>query len=189
MVNIYPGAKQVPAHPDNYRTCIPKRATFALVICHITDGHEKAENTAAMFAIPAGAKGGPRRKASAHFVIGQDGTVIQMVDLGDIAYHASAVNSISVGIEHCARTKGEFGPQDPGLPMSAPQLAASARLVAWLCRAAGLPIDRAHIQGHNEASPQDHHDDCPTGQLDWATYIPLVEQAGRNLAANLLRNE
>lgn len=175
MINVYPNTKQIPADPTNYRACFPKRATYALIVLHITDGHERALPVAQMFATPK-AERKPPKASSAHFVIDQDGTIIQCVDLGDVAYHASEVNAISVGIEHCARTPKEFGPNDPGLPLTDAQYAASTALVAWLCRVSGLPPDRAHIKGHAEASPKDNHDDCPTGQLDWPKYMNRLQQ-------------
>jgi N-acetyl-anhydromuramyl-L-alanine amidase AmpD len=182
MTNWYPKATRVLADASNFRTCWPKRATIAQVICHVTDGQERAEPVAEMWQQF-------KHFSSAHFVIGQDGLVIQAVDLGDVAWHAHDANALSVGIEHCARTPGERGKADPGLALSEPQLQASAVLVAWLCRMAGLPIDRAHILGHAEADPKTTHTGCPTSVLGgwpWDDYISRVEQAARALASELL---
>src|SRR5687767_7964948 len=45
------------------------------------------------------------RRASAHYIVGQDGKLVQMVADKDCAWHAgtSAMNSRSIGIEHVAR--------------------------------------------------------------------------------------
>jgi len=127
------------------------------IVIHCTDGGPSANRTAAYFA--SGAEG---KSSSAHFVIGQDATVIQCVRLGDVAHHAHTANRDSIGIEHCCRTPRELGPGDAGLPPSAAQLAASARLVAWLCNRLGIPCDRAHVRVHAEADPDTTHKGCPT---------------------------
>lgn len=178
MINVYPSAIQVPAHPSNFRACFPKRATFSLIVCHVTSGHDDPNGTAQMFAAKKD------KPSSAHFVVGRkpevDEPIIQCVDLGDVAYHASQVNSTSVGIEHVGREPGEFGKNDLGLPITEEQYAKSARLCAWLCRVAGIPVDDQHIVGHAECSPRDGHDKCPTGVAggwDWDRYIELVKTA------------
>jgi len=40
-----------------------------------------------------------KRKYSTHFVIDNDGTIVQMVDVNNIAFHAGKVNSVSIGID------------------------------------------------------------------------------------------
>jgi N-acetyl-anhydromuramyl-L-alanine amidase AmpD len=169
--SAYPEARWLPAHPSNYHRCEPHRQTFDRIVIHCTDGHPSAEGTAEMWQQPG-------HKSTAHFVVGQDGAVIQAVDLGDIAWHAHAANSRSVGVEHSARTPREWGSTDPGLPPSDALYAASARLVAWLCAVASLPVDRVHILGHAEADPQTTHTGCPDGcGWDWDRYMDLVAQA------------
>ncbi len=162
----YPAALWVPAHPTNYHNA--GRATFERVVIHCTDGHDKAGPVADMWAQP-------NHFSSAHFVIGQDGLIIQSVSLSDIAWHAHKANQFSVGLEHCARTPGELGKQDPGLPPSEVQLDASARLAAWLCRIADLPANRETIQGHAEIDPKTTHRLCPMGcGLDLDDYVERV---------------
>lgn len=96
-------------------------------------------------------------RVSAHFIIDRDGTVYQLMSISETAWHASAVNAHSVGIEHVAV---------PGsLPATEAQYAASAALVKWLCGMMGIPIDRNHVRGHNEASPIDKHPLCCSGAL------------------------
>ena len=178
MTPDYPTAIPVPADPSNYRgwhggeRC-PSRPISRIVI-HITDGHPDPRGTAEMFQQP-------RHGASAHFVVGQDGTVIQCVALDDIAWHASSANEDSIGIEHSARAPGEWdkllGHHDPGLSLSPVQLLASAKLVRWLCDRYGLPIDRAHVLGHCEADPSTTHTDCPNAIWDWPAYMVMVSQA------------
>ncbi len=148
------------------------------IVLHITDGHPQTDKTVLHFATAH-----PDAPASAHFVVGQDGEVVQMVRLRDIAFHASAANADSVGIEHCARRPGEWdhalppGHHDPGLPLTEVQLRASARLAAWLCDRYGLPLDRAHIVGHCEADPTTSHKDCPNSIWPWDRYLQMVAEA------------
>jgi N-acetyl-anhydromuramyl-L-alanine amidase AmpD len=181
MLNFYPKAKIILADPSNFHTCFPKRATFSLIVDHITDGRESAENVADMWQQFG-------HKSSAHFVIGSNGTVIQSVDLGDIAWHAHDMNAISVGIEHCGRTPGELGKTDPGLALTPVQMEASAELHAWLLRVAGLPIDRVHIVGHAEVDKQTTHTGCPASVLggwDWDAHLNRIGVAAQALAASL----
>jgi N-acetyl-anhydromuramyl-L-alanine amidase AmpD len=171
----YPGALWVPAHSSNYHHVDEGRANPTLIVIHCTDGGKLAQNTADMFATPQW-KRQPPVASSAHFVVGQDGAVIQCVRVRDIAYHAHAANSYSVGVEHCARTPRELGPDDLGLPPSEPLYAASARLMAWLCRSYGIQPTRVSIVGHAEADATTTHTQCPDGcGWDWERYIGMVQ--------------
>ena len=63
--------------------------------------------------------------ASAHFVVGLEGEVIQCVPLSEVAYCSSQANDHTVSIEVChADEAGEF---------SAETMASLLRLTAWLC--------------------------------------------------------
>lgn len=146
---------------------------------------------------------------SAHFAVGRGvEELVQLVDTELAAWHASGWNGRSVGIEHCARTPGELdrrgrwaalsyskriklldhgapvsltdSPSDPGLLPTAPQLATSARLVAWLCRELGLPVDAEHVVGHCVV-PGTTHTDCGRdvangGIWPWADYLEMVRE-------------
>lgn len=63
--------------------------------------------------------------ASAHFVVGLEGEVLQCVPLSEVAYCSSQANDHTVSIEVChADETGEF---------SAETMASLLRLTAWLC--------------------------------------------------------
>ena len=165
----YPAATWQPAHVTNYRTAWRTRPT--LICIHCTDGREHAQPVADMWSTP-------RHGSSAHFVVGQDGTVIQSVRIKDIAWHAHAANAYSIGIEHCARTPGELGHDDPGLPPSDAQYAASAALVAFLCAQYGIQPSRVAIVGHSEADAATTHTRCPSGcGWDWTRYMTEISVA------------
>lgn len=177
VIDRYPGAIWMPAVAGNYRKA--GRAGFSKIVVHCTDGRSRARPVAEMWQELG-------HGSSAHFVIDQDGTVIQAVSLADIAYHAHHQNAVSVGIEHCCRTPGELGPNDPGLPPSATQIGVSAKLAAWLCRQGGFAPSPQTIQGHAQCDPDTTHADCPEGSglllgpyvvLAQAEYAPTRETA------------
>lgn len=117
----------------------------------------------------------PRAHGSSHYVVSRTGKVVQLVDVSDIAWHAGnrATNERSIGIEHEGFTaRGGF---------TRAQYRASARLLAYLSKRAGFPLDRRHVIGH-DAVPHpsgqgvggiDHHTD--PGQLwNWRRYLSLA---------------
>lgn len=162
----YPAAKWMPADPSNYHRRRLQRAN--LIVIHCTDGHASAEKVGEMWQQPSHA-------STAHFCVGQDGTVVQAVGIDDTAWHAHAANAYSVGVEHSARTPREWGAADAGLPPSDALYAASARLVAWLCVRLGLQPSRVAIVGHSEADKATTHTKCPMGcGWNWQLYMTLV---------------
>ena len=176
MAAEYPGAVFSPSPNHSSR----KGAVVDKIVLHITDGSPSLKNCVERFQRP-------ETKASPHFVVGRDGTVVQLVELDRAAWHASGWNRESVGIEHIARTPGELkgwaklsretrrklveseadaeATTDPGLMPTEAQLAASVTLVRWLCEKLGLPMDRRHVVGHYE-SPTTTHEDCGRGDDD-----------------------
>lgn len=179
MIAEVPGAEMVLACATNYRPrpqgVILTKGGYDLVVIHITSGHADPYGTASMWQKPD-------HGSSAHFVIGQSGKILQCVPLRFAAQHAHAANARSVGVEHCAREPREFGPTDPGLPPSPELYEASAKLVAYLCKAAGLPPTRDTIKGHAEADPQTTHTGCPdSAPWIWSYYMQLVDDEWKKL--------
>jgi N-acetyl-anhydromuramyl-L-alanine amidase AmpD len=109
---------------------------------------------------------------SAHYLVGLDGRVAQLVDETDTARHAGRVltpsaplilanegsdpNELTIGIEF----------EDGGDPLAvrrpASQYAAGARLLAGIARRWSIPLDREHVIGHREIYAAK---ECP-GNLD-----------------------
>ena len=169
----------------------------SFVVLHITDGAPSVQNSAERF---ASSKAG----VSPHFLIGQGGEIYQFVQLEDIAWHAKGWNSNSIGIEHVARSPGELkqwaslsertrrslvpegtaidGRTDPGFPPTEVQLAASARLVAWLCFTFDWVVDRRAIRPHCE-NPQTTHLDCGR-DWPWDSYLKAVSNGLLELRDN-----
>jgi N-acetylmuramoyl-L-alanine amidase len=97
----------------------------------------------------------PASILSAHYVIGSDGRIAQLVSEDDTAYHAGvfSVNQRSIGIEH------EAG---PAMPPSDALYAASARLHAEIASRHGLTLSvGATVLPHRTIVPTE----CP-GTLD-----------------------
>ena len=181
----YPGASRfVAAHTRNYRSGRRSGAVIDRIVIHITAGGPRIDGTIAWFQDgerrdpKTGRQAGP---SSAHYIIGRDGEVVQMVRNADTAYHASSANSRSIGIEHNANKPYRLNRRD--LPPTQEQYQASAHLVAWLAAQYGIPLDREHIVGHVEATPGDNHD-CPTTYWDWDYYMGCVRLAADALAQN-----
>ena len=191
MTAEYPGAVWSPSPNHSSR----RGVVVDKIVIHITDGGPSLSNCVERFQRE-------ETKASPHFVVGRDGTVVQLVALDRAAWHASGWNRESVGIEHVCRTPGELkgwaklsretrrklvecdadadADSDPGMLPTEAQITASRRLVAWLCAKLGLPIDRQHVVGHYE-SPTTTHQDCGLGVEDggiwpWEEYMGLVQE-------------
>jgi N-acetyl-anhydromuramyl-L-alanine amidase AmpD len=172
----YPQASRLaPAAPVNYRASRTQRAIERVVV-HITDGGSKISGTIGWFQNPdqRNRRGEPIH-VSAHYVVGQDGEVVQMVHHNDVAWHANSANKNSIGIEHVANTKGL-------MPTEA-QYCASATLVRWLCDTYSIPVDRTHVLGHSEADTRTSHSDCPNAVWDWDHFMEQVQTASCQEAA------
>src|SRR5690242_11060369 len=105
-MNVYPGAKLHlltvgdPSDPTVHGTPGDLNDKNTVVL-HITDGHSAA-SAIATFEAPK-----KPHRVSAHFVIDRDGTVYQLMDPANIAWHASQCNTHGIGIEHVG-----WGPPD-----------------------------------------------------------------------------
>jgi N-acetylmuramoyl-L-alanine amidase len=113
----------------------------------------------------------PESGVSAHYLVGLDGRVVQLVDEGDTARHCGRVrdpvapivsdsqanpNRFTIGIEF----------EDEGQPLDVlrpdAQYEAGAALIADACARWDIPVDRGHVIGHREIFAAK---DCP-GNLD-----------------------
>lgn len=105
-------------------------------------------------------------QASAHYGISK-GRVYQWVDEKYAAWHAGvwAMNNRSIGIEHDAGIK----PTVRNLSDQDYQL--SGELVAQISKRWGIPLDRAHVIGHNQIKATQ----CP-GTIDLDRIIRIAKQ-------------
>ncbi len=116
-----------------------------------------------------------KSKVSAHYVVGFDGKITQMVKDKDRAWHAGVklYNEEAIGIEH----EGFAAKND----WTEKQVKASANLVRWLCHEYGIPIDRKHLLGHTEIAPKRKKDPGP--YFNWDLYVGLVKDPKASLEA------
>ena len=169
----YPGARWVAASAKNFqRADRPFSSPITRIVIHTTEGPYAA-------AIRSFSHRGPQ--ASAAYVIrSSDGAMTQMVHEQDIAWHAGnrQYNATSIGIEHEAFV-GNCSWYTNAMYRS------SARLVAFLTRKYGIPIDRTHIIGHYQVPDPfrlggfggfAHHID-PGPCWNWAKYMRLIRAA------------
>ncbi|MBF9067994.1 N-acetylmuramoyl-L-alanine amidase [Streptacidiphilus fuscans] len=94
----------------------------------------------------------PTAYSSAHYVVGRDGSVTQLVPTADVAWHSGnqTVNAHSVGIE----AEGYALPQGSWYPEA--EYESTAALVKYLAAKFEIPLDREHILGADdvpEAAP------------------------------------
>lgn len=84
----------------------------------------------------------------AHYVVGADGSVVQMVPLSLMCRHTVGLNYTAIGIEH-------VGFRDADVLGNARELRASLQLTRWLrCRFA---IAVKNVIGHNESLTSPYH--------------------------------
>lgn len=112
------------------------------IIMHYTTSRN-VNGTIAWFSNPAS-------RVSAHYVIGRDGSIFQMVRDSDKAWHAKNANADSIGIEHSAAQ---------GDQMTAEQELSSIALVRWLLSEYKLP--KSSIHGHKYTPENAGTTDCP----------------------------
>ncbi|MFE4962630.1 N-acetylmuramoyl-L-alanine amidase [Streptomyces sp. NPDC056660] len=115
-------------------------------------------------------------EASWHYSIrSSDGHVTQHVRTKDEAWHSGSkfVNGRSIGVEH------EGFLTHPGTWYTEQMYRSSARLVRFLAKKYGVPLDRQHIFGHDnvpaptgDSIPEMHEDPGPF--WDWQHYFDLL---------------
>src|SRR5437762_6582821 len=166
----YPSASWIPASSSNFTVANrPTDYPIDMIVIHDIEG-------SAGSAIQAFQD--PNRAASAHYVIGYDGAITQMVLEKDIAWHAGNwdYNTRAIGIEHAGFA------YTPGLYTSA-EYNQSAYLIATICSKYGVPMDRTHAIGHYQVPDPDnpglyggtdHHTD-PGPYWDWNGYMSLAQ--------------
>jgi hypothetical protein len=165
----YPPATWYPADPSNYSVANrPHDYPVNMIVIHdIEGGYSSAIQ---LFQTPGYA-------ASAHYVVGYQGEVAQMVLEKDIAWHAGNwdYNTRAIGIEHEGFAAYNL--------YTTAEYNASAQLAASICSRWGVPLDRNHVIGHSEVPDpnnpglfggSDHHTD-PGKYWNWTYYLATAQ--------------
>jgi N-acetylmuramoyl-L-alanine amidase len=165
----YPAAKWIPAAPTNFSVANrPHDYAVDVIVIHDTE---------VPFAEAIRIFQDPTREASANYVVSAGGQIAQMVLEKDIAWHAGNwdYNTRAIGIEQegYAWTPGSY---------TGAEYRASAQLAASICSRWGVPMDRAHVIGHNEVPDPDHpgrfggsaHRTDPGPYWDWNYFMGLA---------------
>lgn len=152
------------ASPDAIRTRNPRYPVDRIII-HTMQG--SLSGTVAWFATP-----GRAVPTAAHYCVGEDGSIVQMVPDDKKALHAGSTtqpgwNDRSIGIEHAGFVDDGRGPPEA-------MLRASARVCAVMVHKFGIPVDRTHILGHVEVPGATHTD--PGAEWPWEQYLGMVRE-------------
>ncbi len=140
--------------------------TIRQIVIHDTEGASMA-SAVAEFASSSG------MAASAHYIVGPDGSVTQMVATKDVAYHADnkTINMHSVGIENVGFARGSWFTEQ--------EYETTAAMVTYLAGRFSIPLDRDHIIGHDDAPytldayvGSQHYD--PGVYWNWSHLMALV---------------
>ncbi|MBW3638204.1 MAG: N-acetylmuramoyl-L-alanine amidase, partial [Armatimonadetes bacterium] len=170
----YAGAIWVPAAPGNFSPQNrPQSEKIDMIVVHDIEGPASAGIN--IFQRPGAG-------VSAHYIVGGDGTIWQMVREHNVGWHAGNrnINHRSIGIE----TEGYA--YRPGWYSTA-MYESQARLVRDITRRHNIPRDRTHIISHAEVpNPRDptrfgggsgHTDPGP--YWNWALFMTLIRNDAR----------
>jgi hypothetical protein len=113
----------------------------------------------------------PKSQVSAHYVVDKNGDIYQMVSDDRSAWHAKAINSRSIGIEHVGTATDR---------LTDAQSKASAQLVRWLAAQYGIPAE--NVMGHGFAPCNEGTTDCPNHLFGDATADAVAEWVRTNVA-------
>ncbi|HEV7923507.1 MAG TPA: N-acetylmuramoyl-L-alanine amidase [Thermoanaerobaculia bacterium] len=155
---------------SNYQSNGRSGVAITTIVIHTTEG--SAASTLATFQDPS-------RQASSNYLVNRDGSIWQFVSEANTAYHCGnlSYNRASIGIELEGWADGS--PADDFSWQTTAQWNSLEALVNCLRGAYGIPLDRAHLFGHNQvpdaAQPQywggiSHHFD-PGAYWNWDRFM------------------
>ncbi len=107
---------------------------------------------------------------SAHYIVDKNGTIYQMVEDADKAWHAPGENNDSIGIEHIAKAGERLAPK---------QEEATIALHKWLMVEYGISPD--NVTGHRFTEHNRGKTDCPHSIFGVNTEQALRDWVKKNL--------
>lgn len=196
----YPDAEWVPWQGSAYYAGINRPKA---VVLHIQQGWQSTYRRWAQQG---------HHRASVHYSIGRDGSVIQMLDHEDGGYHAGItpykaahytptwplwegpnknVNHYTIGVEHEGFYDEIF--KETGTPFTLAQANTSKRLCNWLAAQLDIPLDEAHFPAHAVIDLRDRPYDfaTPTARKRHYDYLfertkDMADEEARELAEKAL---
>lgn len=176
--------------PGSSRSSDYGPAVSSLTTCNYTTGRNHAIDTWVNHWIGTGTAAGAvswfqncSAQASAHFVTANNGTIYQVVPVGNTAWHCGASgypynNGRSIGEEHEATNA------NPGLWNSTAMLQASAQMACYFCSQYGIATNQNHtspgICGHQNMPGT--NTDCP-GTIPWTNWFNYFNSGSCNAVA------
>lgn len=114
----------------------------------------------------------PKSNASAHFCVAKDGSIVQCVDTADKAWAQRAGNRDWLSVETEGYAKDE---------LTDAQVAAVARLFAWVCKTYSVPVRKAKSSddkglAYHGIDPDWGHQVCP-GEKRKAQMDEIIKKA------------
>jgi N-acetyl-anhydromuramyl-L-alanine amidase AmpD len=129
-------------------------------------------------------KGGGDRCFKPHYAVSKTGQITQIVAEQHLAQHGNLANAYSIGIEHEGFSRN---PED----MTEALYLASAALCRNICARYRIPVDAAHIIGHDMApgncAPGSSCHGDPGGYWDWEYFLALVKWDGTSAQRRPIR--
>lgn len=176
-VDIVPAnACQVPKSGGTF-TVRPAAAITHIVIHMI-------ERSAYASSIDNWRKGGGDLCFKPHYAVSKRGQITQIVAEKHLAQHGNLANPYSIGIEHEGFSRN---PED----MTEALYLASAALCRNICARYRIPVDNAHIIGHDVApgncAPGARCHGDPGGYWDWEYFLALVKWDGADAQRRPIR--
>ena len=151
-----------PAHGSNYTNASREKShNINKIVLHIGEG--SYSGIYSWFQNPSA-------NVSAHYVVGRDGAITQMVRHADIGWHSGNwnYNATSVGIEHAGYASNSNN-------WTAAMYRASARLSAYISKRHRIPVDKQHFVLHRNV-PGIPPRSCPGYYFNLDRYLRLVRQ-------------
>lgn len=118
----------------------------------------------------------PQSQASYHFLIPEDGKIIQLVEIDDTAWHAGKVvkptwSGIKLGVNPNSYTLGIALVGTPNTVFSPNQFLGLCALVAWLSERVGIVINPQTIVFHREIRADKI---CPGYKIDKGLVVAVA---------------
>jgi hypothetical protein len=156
----YPRATWVGTNGNNFTGSNRGRSAISKIVIHIAEG--SVSSAVNWFK-------NPDANASAHYIVGDEGRVVQCVRDENIAWHAAnwTYNKRSIGIEHGGYASNSKAWTDA-------KYRASAKLAAYCCRKYGIPVDNNHFVLHRDVPGVNKT--CPGYYFRLGKYKNLVQR-------------